>query len=141
VRLVDAETMRRRFGQARVARLATITPRGGPHLVPVCFALDGERVVIVVDDKPKSTTALRRLDNVRANATVSVLVDHWDEDWSQLWWVRADGQGKVLDPGDELDELLVPLHDKYRDQYGLHPPRGPAIVIDVTRWVGWSASG
>jgi PPOX class probable F420-dependent enzyme len=133
--------MRRRFGQARVARLASITPRGDPHLVPVCFALDGDRIVIVVDDKPKSTTALRRLDNVRAHAAVSVIVDHWDEDWTQLWWVRADGRAQVLDPGDELDDLLVPLHDKYRDQYGPHPPRGPAIVIDVTRWVGWSASG
>jgi PPOX class probable F420-dependent enzyme len=133
--------MRRRFGQARVARLATITPRDGPHLVPVCFALDGERIVTVVDDKPKSTTALRRLDNVRAHSAVSMLVDHWDEDWTRLWWVRADGHAQVLEPGADLDPLLVALHDKYRDQYGLHPPRGPAIVIDVTRWVGWSASG
>jgi PPOX class probable F420-dependent enzyme len=137
---VEEFMMRRRFGQARVARLATITPRDGPHLVPVCFALDRDRIITVVDAKPKSTTSLRRLDNVRANPAVSLLVDHWDEDWTQLWWVRADGRGAVLDPGAELDALLAPLHEKYRDKYGLHPPRGPAIVIDVTRWVGWSAS-
>jgi PPOX class probable F420-dependent enzyme len=132
--------MRRRFAQARVARLATITARDTPHLVPVCFVLDIDRIVTVVDGKPKTTTALRRLDNVRAHPAVSLLVDHWDEDWTQLWWVRADGDAVVLDESPELDVLLEPLHAKYRDKYGIHPPRGPAIVIDVDRFVGWSAS-
>jgi PPOX class probable F420-dependent enzyme len=137
---VDAETMRRRFGEARVARLATVTREKTPHLVPVCFALDGERIVSVVDQKPKRTTSLRRLDNVRRNPAVSLLVDDYDEDWTQLWWVRADGRGRVVEPGTELDELLAPLVEKYRDQYGPQPPEGPAIVVDVDRWVGWSAT-
>jgi PPOX class probable F420-dependent enzyme len=137
---MEVPSMRRRFGQARVARLATVGPGGQPHLVPVCFSLDGDRIVTAVDRKPKSTTALRRLDNVRAHPAVSLLVDQYDEDWTQLWWIRADGDGRVLEAGPELDLLLEPLHEKYRDKYGLHPPEGPAIVVDVHHWVGWSAT-
>jgi PPOX class probable F420-dependent enzyme len=137
---VDADVMRERFGAARVARLATITDQHAPQIVPVCFALEGERIVSVVDQKPKRTTSLRRLDNVRGNPAVSLLVDHYDEDWTQLWWVRADGRGRVLEPGAEVDGLLAPLVEKYGEQYGPQPPRGAAIVVDVVRWVGWSAS-
>ncbi len=133
--------MRRRVNQARVGRLATIGQTNTPHLVPVCFALEGERIVTSVDQKPKTTTWLRRLDNVRLNPSVSVLVDHFEEDWSRLWWVRLDGRGRVIEGGPELERLLGGLREKYRGQYGLHPPTGPAIVIDIERWVGWSASG
>jgi PPOX class probable F420-dependent enzyme len=137
---MEVSMMRRRFGQARVARLATIGAGNQPHLVPVCFALEGDRIVSAVDGKPKTTTALRRLEHVRAHPSVSLLVDHFDEDWTQLWWVRVDGRGTVLEPGPELDDLLEPLHEKYRGNYGMHRPDGPAIVVDVERWVGWSAS-
>jgi PPOX class probable F420-dependent enzyme len=137
---MEVSAMRRRFGRARVARLATVGPNGQPHLVPVCFALEGDQVVTAVDRKPKTTTALRRLDHVRTHPAVSLLVDHYDEDWTQLWWIRADGLGTVVEPGHTLDRLLVPLHEKYRDKYGLHPPEGPAIVVEIDRWVGWSAA-
>ena len=132
--------MRRRFGQGRVARLATVDGAGHPHLVPVCFAVEGNRVVTAVDHKPKSTTMLRRVANVRTNPAVSLLVDQYDEDWEQLWWVRLDGQAWIV-PGDhpEFAEVVAPLQAKYRGQYGLHRLPGPAIVIDADRWVGWSA--
>lgn len=132
--------MRRRVAQARVARLATVDRSGHPHLVPICFALDGDRVVSVVDRKPKSTTALRRVSNVRSHPRVSLLVDQYDEDWDQLWWVRMDGEAWVM-PRDrpEFEQLMAPLYDKYRGQYGLHGPPGPALVVDIDRWVGWSA--
>jgi len=132
--------MRRRVNQAHVGRLATIGVDGRPHLVPVCFATTGDVLVTAVDKKPKSTTALKRLDNARANPAVSLLVDHFEEDWTRLWWVRVDGQARVLEESAELDALLEPLHAKYRGHYGLRPPRGPAIVVDLQRWVGWSAS-
>ena len=132
--------MRRRVAQARVGRLATIGAEKQPHLVPVCFATTGDRLITAVDKKPKTTTALKRLDNVRANPAVSLLVDHFEDDWSRLWWVRVDGQARVLEESDELDALLAPLHEKYRGHYGLRPPRGAAIVVDLQRWVGWSAS-
>lgn len=136
--------MRRRLAHARVGRLATIGTDGKPHLVPICFALVGDRIISVVDHKPKSTTHLRRLANIRANSAVTLLVDHWDEDWSTLWWVRVDGHAAVVDrpaaAGTMLESLLVELHDKYRASYGRHRLEGPAIVIDVERWTGWSAS-
>jgi len=98
---MDANEMRWRFASASVARLGTVRPDGRPHLVPVCFALDGDVVVSVVDDKPKRSTRLRRFDNVRANPAVSLMVDHYDDDWTQLWWVRVDGTARVLEAGTE----------------------------------------
>ena len=95
---MTAGEARRRFAAARVARLATADLEGRPHLVPIVFALAGETLYSVVDAKPKRTTELRRLRNVRSNPSVSLLVDHYDDaDWSALWWVRADGSARVLD--------------------------------------------
>src|SRR6185295_2161566 len=79
-----------RFALARVAHLATVGPGGRPHLVPCTFALVDDHIVSVVDEKPKSTKALRRLSNIRNDPRVSMLVDRYDEDWRRLWWVRAD---------------------------------------------------
>jgi PPOX class probable F420-dependent enzyme len=125
------------LGSAPVAILATLDDRGRPHLVPVCFALLAEdRVVTAVDHKPKRTTALRRLDHVRARPAVSVLAHHYEDDWAALWWVRADGTGTVVEqPG---ADLLAPLAVKYR-AYAEQPPAGPAIVVTIERWSGWAA--
>jgi PPOX class probable F420-dependent enzyme len=137
---MEPAMMRRRVAQARVGRLATIRTDGRPHMVPVCFVLDGDRVISAVDHKPKTTTALQRLDNIRGNPRVSVLVDHYDEDWSQLWWVRIDGRARVLEEGGLYEDAIALLNDKYRGQYGLRPPDGPAIVISDLLWAGWSAT-
>ena len=80
--------MRGRVADARVGRLATVTARGRPRVVPGCFVLDGETIYSAVDDKPKSTFDPLRLDNLRATGVASLLVDHNEEDWSRLWWVR-----------------------------------------------------
>jgi PPOX class probable F420-dependent enzyme len=125
------------FGAARVARLATTNPDGTPHLVPVVFALAGETIWTAVDEKPKTTTALRRLDNVRARPRLSLLVDQYADDWSALWWVRADGSGTVLDAAEAGDGLTA-LVEKY-EQYQRRPPPGPVLRIEVTRWASWSA--
>jgi PPOX class probable F420-dependent enzyme len=133
-RLTDA---RKRFGAARVARLATTNKDGTPHLVPVVFALVDDVVWTAVDAKPKSTAALRRLDNVRTEPRVSLLVDDYCDDWSALWWVRADGAATILDIEDAtagLDALIA----KY-PQYQEERPPGPVLRIDVTRWSSWSA--
>ncbi|MGH3744401.1 MAG: TIGR03668 family PPOX class F420-dependent oxidoreductase [Mycobacteriales bacterium] len=127
------------FSDARVARLATADESGRPHLVPVVFAVDGDRIFTAVDHKPKRTTALRRLTNIRANPGVSLLVDHYDdEDWSALWWVRADGRARVLDPADGLARQGVALLVARYRQHDEHPPDGPVVVVDVDRWSGWS---
>ncbi len=136
--------MRQRFGEARVARLATADEHGRPHLVPVCFALervdDEDRITSIVDAKPKSTTALKRLANVAANPHVALLVDHYDEEWSSLWWVRVDGAARVVDGGPELVAAAAALTAKY-PQYRSVARTGPALIISVQRWRSWSATG
>src|SRR5689334_3495027 len=87
------------FETARVARLATADAEGRPHLVPICFTLDGDRIVTAVDHKPKRTSKLRRLENIAVNPRASALVDDYDDDWTRLWWARADGAARSEDPG------------------------------------------
>jgi PPOX class probable F420-dependent enzyme len=138
---VSPEEARRRFGQARVARLATAGTDGRPHVVPIVFAVadrSGQGVIYsVVDDKPKRTTALRRLANVAENPRVSVLVDYYEEDWDRLWWVRADGSGRLLtDPDDsEAAAAVAQLRARYRQQRAI----GTVLAVDVERWSGWAA--
>lgn len=134
------DTARFRFTEARSAVLATAAPDKGPHVVPIVFACEGDVVYTAVDGKPKSTTRLRRLANIEAQSKVSVLVDHYDDDWEQLWWVRADGVATVHTGGDRADRAREMLRAKY-DQYGSVSLEGPAIAIAVTRWSSWSYSG
>ena len=135
--------MRRRVDEARVGRLATVTPEGTPHVVPCCYVLAGETVYSAVDGKPKSTLALRRLDNVRAHPTTSLLVDHYDDDWSALWWIRLDGAARVLDattdPAAAAEQVraLDLLAAKY-PQYRERRPPGAVLALDVERWRAWS---
>jgi PPOX class probable F420-dependent enzyme len=117
------------FASARVARLAT----AGPHIVPICFAVDGDTIWSAVDAKPKRTRSLQRLENIAADPHVAVLADHYDEDWSRLWWVRADGVATVHDSGPV--DLLAGRYP----QYAAEPPAGPFIAVAVERWSGWSA--
>jgi PPOX class probable F420-dependent enzyme len=124
---------------ARVARLATVRDDGLVDLVPITFALDGEVIYTAVDHKPKSTRALQRLDNVRRHPAVSLLVDHYDDDWTTLWWVRLRGTAHVHEGGPALDRAVEALVEKY-PQYRQHRPEGPAIVVDITEWAGWAAS-
>lgn len=127
-------------GQARVARLATVRPDGHPHLVPITFALDGDTVVTAVDHKPKTTSSLQRLRNIRANPAASVLVDHYDDDWERLWWVRGDGTACILEGGAERDDAVDLLVDKY-GPYRERRPAGPVILLRIDRWTSWAATG
>jgi PPOX class probable F420-dependent enzyme len=139
---VHAAQARERFAAARVARLATVTADGRPHLVPVTFAVDGDVVYSAVDDaKPKATMRLARLRNIAANPAVALLADHYDDDWSALWWVRADGMARVVEPGRGKAARAVDLLRARYEQYAGAPPPGPVIVIEVERWSGWSAAG
>ena len=136
---VDADEARARFAAARVARLGTVAPDGAPHLVPVVFAVVGDVVWSAVDDKPKSTRALRRLANIAAHPRVSLLVDHYEDDWTRLWWVRADGTARVLDATDaETRAGREALVGRY-PQYAERPPTGPFVAVAVDGWRCWSA--
>jgi PPOX class probable F420-dependent enzyme len=137
---LDPAEARRRFAAAPVARLATVGPAGQPHLVPVTFAVDGDHVYTAVDAKPKTTTDLRRLRNIAVDPRVAMLADHYEADWSALWWARADGTAALLDRPADMAGPLRLLAARY-PQYRASPPAGPVIRIQVTRWTGWAAQG
>ncbi|ASW92594.1 TIGR03668 family PPOX class F420-dependent oxidoreductase [Mycobacterium marseillense] len=133
---------RARFTESPVARLGTVTPGGAPHLVPVVFAVaadpvSGQDVVYTaVDAKPKTTRRLRRLANIDANPLVSLLVDHYADDWTRLWWVRVDGVATVHDDGQALEVGRRLLRAKY-PQYQSVSLDGPVIAVAVHRWSSW----
>jgi PPOX class probable F420-dependent enzyme len=129
---------RAHFEQAQVLRLATADAAGRPHVVPATFAIRADTVVIAVDHKPKRHTNLKRLQNIAENPDVTLLVDHYEDDWRRLWWVRADGTARVRE-NEEAAELVDLLLYKY-EQYRHMRPTGPVIEIEVNRWSGWSAT-
>jgi PPOX class probable F420-dependent enzyme len=130
------------FAAAAVAALATVRDDGAPHVVPVVFAVavhdDQATIYTAVDGKPKSTQRLRRLANIAANPRVSLLVDHYDADWTQLWWVRADGIATVHHDGPQLAAGHAALRHDY-PQYRRVALDGPVIAVAVTRWSSWHA--
>ena len=120
---------------ARVARLATVGRDGRPHVVPICFVLDGETLYTAVDEKPKRTRRLKRLENIEANPRVEVLIDHYEDDWSKLWWVRLRGTARIVEDPRAVDLLVA----KY-PQYAERRPEGPVIAIDVEERSEWTSS-
>jgi PPOX class probable F420-dependent enzyme len=136
---VQTAELRRRFASSSVAHLSTVRPDGGPHVVPIVFALVDDTVYSAVDAKPKRSRELQRLANVRADPRCALLVDHYEDDWRQLWWVRADGRGEVVGRLSDVHpgiRALVERFPQYRDE----PPSGPLLVITVERWSGWAST-
>jgi PPOX class probable F420-dependent enzyme len=142
----DRERGRELVTDSRVARLATVNPGLGVDVVPVTFALlpaggeGGDRLVTAVDHKPKSTTRLRRLRNIAEHPGVTVLVDHYENDWDRLWWVRMRGRAAVVAEGPVFEAAVGALVDRY-EQYREHRPQGPAVVVTVDEWSCWQADG
>jgi PPOX class probable F420-dependent enzyme len=138
MRMEPAEA-RDRFARSPVLRLATAGADGRPHVVPCTFAVEGSRrIVIGVDNKPKASANLRRLRNIGENPHVSLLVDHYANDWTGLWWARADGTAVIEEAGaaghPERWDLLRAKYPQYRGQ----ALDGPVIVVTVERWSGWA---
>jgi PPOX class probable F420-dependent enzyme len=120
-----------------------VSADGRPHLVPVCFVLLGGlrgTVYIAVDHKPKRSTRLRRIANIEATGRACLLVDHYSEDWSQLWWVRLDGGGRVVEDPAEVGRAIAALAGKYA-QYAERRPAGPVLALDITAESSWSPGG
>jgi PPOX class probable F420-dependent enzyme len=134
---VDEPELRCRFASSPVAYLATVLAGGRPHIVPVVFVLAGDLIFTAVDAKPKRSSRLQRLANIESEPRCSLLVDHYEDEWSRLWWVRADGEASVVEPAAASRELtaLVERHAQYRDL----APSGPVVAVRVTHWSGWSA--
>lgn len=135
--MVDPLTPLELLAAAQVAVLGTVAPDGRPRLVPVTYAIVGESVVIAIDHKPKTTTRLARLADIERDPKVTLLAHHYEADWSQLWWVRADGTAIVRDrPPPEVITALTAKYSQYRAQ----PPIGEIIDITVERWSQWPAA-
>ena len=135
---LSAADARDRFIRSAVARLATVGSDGQPHVVPCTFAVDGtDLVVIGIDSKPKSSTHLRRLANIAQNPRVSLLADHYSDDWEQLWWARADGIAAIERSGPEHAAHWQQLRRKY-PQYAGQALSGAVIAVRVESWTGWS---
>jgi PPOX class probable F420-dependent enzyme len=136
---LETPLCRERFASSSVARLATVDGTGAPHLVPVTFAMPAsDTVVFAIDHKPKRTVDLARVRNLRRDPRVSVLVDEYSDDWSRLWWVRADGLAQEVSTTEEAAAATAALVAKYAPYREL-PPAGPFVTIAVARWTGWSA--
>ena len=136
---IDAEQITRRLTEARSGTLGTVDHEGRPHLVPIVFAYRDGRIYTAVDRKPKSTHRLKRLRNIEANSSVSVLLDRYDDDWTRLWWLRVDGTARVINSGRSFREGIALLTGKYRP-YETQPPPGPVIEVRVEAIRAWSAS-
>ena len=130
---------RRRLAGSRVAHLATVSADGRPHIVPIVFALDGDTLYFAVDAKPKKTTRLARLKNIEANPTVSVLVDHYEDDWTRLWWVHVDGTAHVITDDAEAQRAIGRLAKRY-EQHATDRPGGPVVAIHIDRVTGWTGA-
>lgn len=128
-----------RLSRAKLGHLATIRPEPEPHVVPVTFAVVGNHLVTAVDHKPKTTTSLQRLVNVQAHPRASLLVDHYSENWDQLWWVRVDGAASVHTDGSDWEQAREALADKY-PQYNDRPPDGPAIRLEIETVISWEST-
>jgi len=126
---------------ARVARLGTLGADDSIRLVPICFAIVDGWLISAVDHKPKRTGQLRRLDDIIASGTATVLIDHYDdEDWSNLWWVRIRGRATVHAPDDqEAETAVAALVAKYA-QYRNRPPSGAAYRIAIDEITSWRST-
>jgi PPOX class probable F420-dependent enzyme len=135
---VTEEEARERVAAAPVARLATVDAAGRPRVQPCCFALVGDVVYSAVDAKPKRSMRLARLDDIAVNPAVALVVDHYEDDWSKLWWVRLSGRARLVEGGPEWERAVAQLVAKY-PQYRANPPTGTVIAVAVERWASWSS--
>ena len=136
---MNQDEIDRRLAAGRSAVLGTVDGRGRPHLVPIVFARREDRLYTAVDRKPKTTRRLKRLSNTEANPQVSVLVDHYTDNWAGLWWIRLDGSAEVIRSGPRLRQGLALLADKY-EAYAAAPPPGPLIEMRIEVIRTWSAA-
>ena len=138
--LDDHDELRRRVATAPVARFATLRRDGSARLVPITFVLLDDLVCFVVDEvKPKRHVRLARLDDIARDPRVTLLVDHYADDWAQLWWVRVDGTAAVHADGVLRERAVDALSAKY-PPYRTGRPAGPVVAVTPRRWIGWAAT-
>ena len=126
---------------ARIGHLATADAKGQPHVIPVCYVFDGEVIYSVLDSKPKSTPLrqLRRVRNILANPRVSLVVDHYEEDWSRLQYLLVLGDAGLLETGEEWARAIAMLREKYPQYQAMDLDQSPVIKITPAKFVPWSS--
>ena len=135
---MPSDAQRSFLDAGRVAHLATADARGTPHVVPVCYAIDGATLYITIDEKPKrQDVPLKRLRNILANPAVAVTVDRWDEDWTRLAWVLLRGHAEILHDGTEHDRAQTLLRARYPQYRAMDLAPLPVIALRIERASSW----
>ncbi len=132
------------ISEGRVGRLGTADASGQPFVVPICYAFDGESLFSAIDAKPKTRggARLKRIRNIRENAKVSVVIDHYNEDWTQLRYVIIQGEARLLTDGTEFSrgaDLLLAKYPQYRAM-GLDREAGLMIKVEPAKVTQWQYS-
>jgi PPOX class probable F420-dependent enzyme len=135
---LPADEARSRLAAARIGHLATVRTDGRPHVVPLVFAVHGDVIYAIADPKPKRGLDLLRHRNIAANPAVSLLVDEYEESWERIWWVRADGTGRIVEAGPDRETAIDLLRAKYPQYATWTTPFGAAMVMDVERLTSWT---
>jgi PPOX class probable F420-dependent enzyme len=127
----------------RVGRLATADARGNPHVVPVCFAIEHDKLYVTIDEKPKRASArpLKRLRNMIDNPSVAFVADRYDEDWRRLGWVMLRGRADILADGPEHDRAQVLLRERYPQYRAMQLSELPVIALRIERATSWGNLG
>ncbi|HEX6768574.1 MAG TPA: TIGR03668 family PPOX class F420-dependent oxidoreductase [Candidatus Binatia bacterium] len=129
----------RLLSSARTAHLATADKSGQPHVIPICFVFDGKHFYSPIDEKPKraAPAKLKRLKNIRENPNVTLVIDHYDEDWRKLAYVLVIGKARILKSGEKHRRAVKLLRQKYRQYRAMAIHERPMIVITPKRLVSW----
>jgi PPOX class probable F420-dependent enzyme len=122
-----------------VAHLATADARGVPHVLPVCFVISGKTLYITIDEKPKRQPAARmkRLRNISENPVVSLVADHYDEDWTRLGWVMLRGHAEILADGAEHGAAQTLLRERYAQLNAMNIESCPVIAVRIEHITSW----
>ena len=139
--LTDAQAQM--LSSSRTGHLATADVNGVPHVVPVCFAWNGQFLYSPLDQKPKRAALrrLRRVRNILTNPNVALVADHYEEDWRQLWYILVTGTAELVEAGPEQAAAITLLREKYDQYRDMDIDGNPVIKITPTRAVSWGGGG
>jgi PPOX class probable F420-dependent enzyme len=135
---LSPELAQARLAAARIGYLATVRADGRPHVVPIVFAVDGDQIYGIADPKPKRGLDLLRHRNIAVNPAVCLLVDEYEESWERIWWVRADGEARIVEGGPVRQLAIELLRAKYPQYATWTEPFGAAMVMRVGRVTSWT---
>ncbi|MEC9238288.1 MAG: TIGR03668 family PPOX class F420-dependent oxidoreductase [Chloroflexota bacterium] len=134
-------TQDRFLRSARTGHLATADAKGRPQVSPVCFVFDGQAIYSVLDAKPKTTPLrqLRRVKNILANPQVSLVVDHYEENWDKLQYILVSGDAELLESDEKWVVAIAMLREKYPQYQAMDLDQSPVIKITPVRYSPWSS--